>query len=367
MGRIIFFIIFLLTVSSIYFGMHYYIYKRIVANLLLSEQLARYLQLLFFIGGLSFISGEILSRRFSFSWLLMGGVFWMGIMAISFAVFLVRDILALMIPFSPRISTITALVVVSVMVAYSLFNAHQPPHLKKVEVKIKNLPASFQGTVIIQLSDLHLNGIKSEQWLQGIVERVNKCQPDIIVVTGDLIDRDLEKIKLYIPILQQLKAKSGIFSIPGNHEYYAGIENYLSCIRACGMVDVSNKVMLIKEKLQLAGLPDVTGKQYGYFQPALNKTLAACDPEKPLILITHAPLQFQEAVEGGVDFQISGHTHAGQIPPMDLIVRLIYKYPYGLSFYNSASIYTTCGTGTWGPPMRFSSRSEIVHFTLSPS
>ena len=226
------------------------------------------------------------------------------------------------------------------------------------------LPEKFSGFTIVQLSDIHLNLLRSEKWLSQIVDKTNNLKPDIIVITGDLIDSELGEVKRFSSILKNLKSKYGVYAVAGNHEFYARYEKFLALAKESNIIILKNEKVTVAGAIELAGIDDETGKRFSQSGSNLEKVLKDCDFRKPVILLSHQPDVFDEAVKFGVDLQLSGHTHAGQIPPMDLIVQFYFKYPYGLYRKNSSYIYTTSGTGTWGPPMRLFTRDEIVKIIL---
>lgn len=365
MSRILSFLIFLTIISSVYFGMHFYVYKRLVLSLLLSENIVKYIRVLFWLGGISFLLGEILRRQIGFSFLVIIGVFWMGLIAIAFSVTLIKDIVLLIPNLPAQAVSKYALILIVIITSFSLFGGIRYPRVKNITLSVKGLPAGKKVFRVIQISDVHLDGIKPSFWVKEMVDRINACQPDLIVVTGDLIDHDMEEIKHYIPLLQRLRSPHGIYTVSGNHEYYSGIDNYLQFVDKCGMKELSNQVVQVTPYLQIAGVPDPTGKQFGLLEANVADTLSRLAPDKITLFLSHQPLFFDQAVEKGVTLQLSGHTHAGQIPPMDLIVRLVFRHAYGFHRSGESAIYTTCGTGIWGPPMRLFSRSEIVLITLT--
>jgi uncharacterized protein len=214
------------------------------------------------------------------------------------------------------------------------------------------------------LSDLHLDFLKSDKWLKDIINKTNNINPDLIVITGDLIDNDLSKIQQFCESLKKLKSKYGVYAVTGNHEFYVGINEFIKVAQHSNIKVLRNEKETISDSIELIGIDDNTGKRFSEIGSDLKTALKNCDLKKPIILLSHQPDIFSEAVKNGVDLQLSGHTHAGQIPPMDLIVKFYFKYPYGLYHRNLSYLYTTSGTGIWGPPMRLFSRSEIVKIIL---
>ncbi len=165
-------------------------------------------------------------------------------------------------------------------------------------------------------------------------------------------------------MLLELKAKHGVLAVTGNHEFYAGIDLFLELARKSNWRVLRNETWSLDNKLDVIGLDDDAGRGFKSPGPDLEAALRTPTANVPRVLLYHRPNSFAEAVSRGVDLQLSGHTHAGQIPPMDLLVWLTYRYPAGLYRLGRSHIHTSAGTGTWGPPMRFLSRSEIVELTL---
>lgn len=365
MNRILSFLLFFTIISTVYFGMHFYLFRRIATAYALTGPGLLLLRVLFIAGGISFIAGEMLERNFSIRYLLDFGVVWMGLVAIGLSAFVLGEGFRLALPGHGGVIATVCLLTAAVVGGYSLFNGIQDPRQVDITVPVARLDPSLEGYRIVQLSDLHLDGRKSAAKLDRTVERALALKPDLLVITGDLIDRSFEAMAPYLPGLKKLHARDGVLTVPGNHEYYSGIDNYLRLVSTCGFREMSNQVTQVSDHFQVAGIPDPTGERFELLQPKYRETLESLLPGKTTLLLYHQPLRFAEAVERGVTLQLSGHTHAGQIPPMELIVRLVYRFPYGLYRLGPGAIYTTCGTFSWGPPMRFMNHSELVRLTLT--
>jgi predicted MPP superfamily phosphohydrolase len=229
---------------------------------------------------------------------------------------------------------------------------------------MKDLPKELSGFSIVQLSDIHLESYKYKKRIAYIIDRVNELKPDLVVITGDLIDGNVCEEEVFCQQLRSIKATHGVLAITGNHEFYAGLDNFMELAKRSNIKVLRNETVTIADTLQIIGLEDDTASQFGLKGPDPDTLIKSCNPDKPIIVLYHRPMYFDQMVEKGVDLQLSGHTHAGQIPPMELIVWLYYKYPFGLFEKDGAYIYTSSGTGIWGPEMRFLSKNEIVHFTL---
>lgn len=354
---------------SIYLGIHYYVYSRIASGLLLSSRLRNYLRLFFLLAALAFVLGKFLSNHTDCFWVKpteFFGAIWFGIIFIAFSVFLAADIFRIFFHSETfkYYSVVFSLAVVFLLSAFSIYNASREPVIKNIEIKIEKLPEKLSGFTIVQLSDLHLNLLRSKKWLSRIVDKTNNVNPDIIVITGDLLDSELSETQKFSGILKNLKSKYGVYAVAGNHEFYAGYEKFLEVAEKSGITVLKNEKVTVAGSIELVGIDDETGKRFVGAGSDLEKAFKNCDFKKPVIFLSHQPDVFDEAVKYGIDLQISGHTHAGQIPPLDLIVRFYFKYPYGLYRKNSSYIYTTSGTGTWGTPMRLFTRDEIVKIVL---
>ncbi len=365
-------ILFILIFSILYLALNYYVYIRIRDGLTLSTGVSKILLLVFVLAALSFIPAELLNRNFNAEWVspvLYLSFIWLGLAAIAFFVFLIADVLRIFIRSRKfrYYATISALLLIGLTSGYCIYNQAGRPIVKEVIIPISKLPPGLSGFIVVQLSDLHLDLSKTESRLENIIEQTLSLHPDLIVITGDLIDADICRVDDYCKILRKLKAKHGVYAITGNHEYFTGIPLFLEIAENSNIKVLRNKSVLIAGAIGLAGIDDTHGaKRFDNLskEDTLSKALEKVDLSKPVILLSHQPDVFDLARNMGVNLQLSGHTHAGQIPPMDLLVQILFKYPFGLYKRASSYLYTTCGTAFWGPPMRLFSKPEIVKITL---
>lgn len=252
--------------------------------------------------------------------------------------------------------------------AYGFWNAENP-EVKTLEVKIKNLPAAWQGKTVVQLSDIHLGHIHGLPFLRDIVDKTNAQNPDLILITGDLFDGMDGDLNVFVEPLNNLRAKNGVFFVTGNHEIYVGLDRALAVLKQTDIKVLSNEMVNI-HGLQLIGLDYALSGEAGFTGQSSNeekiiKSLAGFDRNKPSILMYHAPINIEQAAAAGINFQLSGHSHNGQLWPLNFFTWLIYgRYDYGLNLLGDFSIYTTNGVGTWGPPMRTGNTPEIPVFKL---
>ena len=237
--------------------------------------------------------------------------------------------------------------------------------IEKVNVKINNLKHPYS---MVQLSDVHIGGIIDKAFIANMIEQVNILKPDLVVITGDLIDTDLSYIKDAVYELTHLNSKYGTYFIVGNHEYFHGVQEIMSHLNSIGIKVLENENVYIGEKnkgFNLAGVYDVFGYRTDNFKPDIKQALLNREND-PTILLAHQPKYIDEVND--VDLVLSGHTHGGQIAPFNLLVRLVQPYVKGLHQHNKRTqIYVNKGTGFWGPPMRLCASAEITHLTLSPA
>lgn len=364
MNRILSFALFFLGVSAVYFLMHFFVFKTAVKYIPVPDRTRTIVKYVFLFSGLSWPLGMLLSRWLHFTYLNHYAFVWLGMLSMAFFFLLIARLLNLVFPKQANGIVIGALVLVVLVSVYAFFNNLRAPVVKTISIAMEEIPPTMSGFRIVQLSDLHLDSDKSPDKIAGVVEAVNAIEPDLIVITGDFIDGDITSDRLFCDSLKKLKARHGIIAVTGNHEFYAGIDYFREFSEKLNITILRNEKKTVAGALEIVGIDDNEGSRFSGKGPDLDGALQGCDTSKPIILLRHRPEGFDRAVEMGVDLQISGHTHAGQIPPMDLLVYLFVRYPYGLYRKSGSYLYTSCGTGYWGPPMRLFSRAEIVEFVL---
>jgi predicted MPP superfamily phosphohydrolase len=364
------FVLFFSVFISVLLGMHYYVFTRIANGLVLIGALRLSLRLLFIFGAVSFFLSEFLMRRTEWplaKLLTSFSMSWLGIIAMALVVLVFADVLRIFFhaPVFRYYATIGALAVLFVMTAYSIYNVAVLRDIKEIKLQVPRLPAQLSGFSVVQLSDVHINSLSSTKWIERIVNETNALKPDLIVITGDLVDIDLCRFPHFCQILRGLKAKYGVYAITGNHEYYTGVDRFMNNMENLNIKVLRNGRAMIANAIELVGIDDPVSALKSGAEETIKESMAGIDVTKPSILLAHRPDTFDVAAKLGFDLQLSGHTHAGQIPPMDLIVLMYFKYPCGLYTIGNSHCYVTTGTGYWGPPMRIFSKSEIVKFTLT--
>jgi predicted MPP superfamily phosphohydrolase len=267
----------------------------------------------------------------------------------------------------PRSSALLALCAGLIAIAISLFEGLRLPRVRSLTVPASGTAASLSGLTIVQLSDVHIGPTHGRAFLSAVVERVNELSPDLIVITGDLVDGSVASTGDELLPLRDLKAPLGVAYVPGNHEYYHGGPAWMAHIRSLGIRVLLNEGALVGEGARsffLAGVDDPASKRARGGGPDLRLALANRPHGVPTILLSHQPIGFEEAAAAGVHLQLSGHTHGGQIFPFKFLVSMRYPFVAGLYQVGESFLYVSRGTGFWGPPMRLAAPSEITELEL---
>ncbi len=242
--------------------------------------------------------------------------------------------------------------------------AFRGPRVVELDIPIDNLDPGFEGFRIAQISDLHVSFIIRRPYVQSVVDKVNALNADLVVLTGDIVDGSVEKLKSSIEPLAALEPKNKRYLILGNHEYYAGVRSWIEHFRALGLHVLLNEYRSVEHKgstLQLGGVVDPAGTAMGE-GPKPEKALG---PPGLRILLAHNPKLAAASAPMGFDLMLSGHTHAGQFYPWNLAVRLVHApHVAGLSREGKMWVYVNPGTGSWGPPIRLGTRPELTLIRL---
>jgi len=257
---------------------------------------------------------------------------------------------------------IAAIGVAALYSAYGIVNAYHP-RIVHYNVNIKNLPAEWKGKKLVQLSDVHLGRILGQDFLSRVVDKVNAQNHAMVLITGDLFDGADGNLEELVTPLKRLVAPQGIYFVTGNHETYLGVQRSFAALRNTPVRILDDERVVI-DGLQVIGIsyPE-RGHALGFAEKMAR--LSGFDPDKPSILLYHSPSQIAAAKAAGINLQLSGHVHQGQIFPLQVITRLIFgKYYHGLHVEGDYTLYTSSGTGLWGPTMRTGNHPEIVVIRL---
>jgi len=291
-----------------------------------------------------------------FTWSLVGNGVRLGLLAAG-----VGD------PVRSRVVALGVLSVSALLLAWGHVEAMRVPRVRSVEVSIPGLGAGLDGARLVLLTDTHYGPIDRAGWSAQVVEKVNDLRPDIVCHTGDIADGTVEQRSDQVAPLGSVRASLARAYVTGNHEYFGGsAQEWLDHMRHLGWQDLHNRHIVVErggDRLVLAGVDDrIAGTAGAPGHGADHATaLAGTDPRLPVILLAHQPKQIGAAVEHGVDLQLSGHTHGGQIWPFHYLVRLDQPAVWGLSRHGERTqLYTSRGAGFWGPPFRVFAPSEIT-------
>ncbi len=273
-------------------------------------------------------------------------------------------------PYRSRIVAAVALAVSLVLVVWGHVEAMRVPRIRRVEVSLPRLGAGLDGIRVVLLTDTHYGPIDRERWSVRVIETVNELDADIVCHTGDIADGTVTQRLAQAAPLGAVRARLARTYVTGNHEYFNEAQGWLDHMDELGWQILHNRHIVVQRdgsSLVLAGVDDATAGSSGNpgHRADHAAALAGADPDLPVLLLAHQPKQIGAAVAHGVDLQLSGHTHGGQIWPFHLLVRLDQPALQGLSRHGDRTqLYTSRGTGFWGPPLRVFAPSEITVLTL---
>ncbi|WP_432846944.1 metallophosphoesterase [Amycolatopsis sp. CA-161197] len=293
-----------------------------------------------------------------FTWSVLGHVLRLALLAAG-----VDD------PARPRIVAAASLAVSVVLLVVGNRVAMRVPPVKETDVVIPRLGAGVDGLRIAVITDTHYGPLDRTKWSEKLVAEVNRLQADVVCHAGDLADGSVAKRRKQVDPLGGVQAGLGRFYITGNHEYFGEAQAWLDHMASLGWDTLHNRSTLVErggDRILFAGIDDPTGAASGLpgHGPDLPAALAGADPDVPVVLLAHQPKQVNEAREAGIDLQISGHTHGGQIWPFHLLVRLDQPTLSGLTRHGPTQLYNSRGSGFWGPPFRVFAPNEISLLTL---
>ncbi len=401
MSRPLQFALFFAVMLSVLGGMHWYLWARLVRDPGLADPWRRGLAVAIALAGASIPAGLFLSRRLPRPlprFLPMAVFGWFGVAFLLFSALVAADLLrwgasglawmweaARRIPDPPadperRLFVARAVASGAALAAggsslYGVRSATGPPQVSEVPVKLSRLPPALSGLTIAQVSDLHVGPTVGRAEVRRVVEMVNALRPDLVAVTGDLVDGGVAELGGAVGELGGLRSRWGTFFVTGNHEYYSGVEPWLAELRRLGVTVLHNQRVAVGDRgpggatIDLAGIDDwrSRGLAPGH-GPDLGAALAGRDPERSLVLLAHQPHGVPEATRAGVELQLSGHTHGGQIFPFSLLVAAVYPYVKGLYPHHEGDqqgqIFVSRGTGYWGPPLRLLAPPEVTRVVL---
>ena len=387
MSRLLSFALFFTVMLTVMGAVHYYVWARLVRDLALPSVWQRPLTgaviALFVLVPLSFFLRRAgIPGSVAVIWI---SSVWMGFLLLFLVVLAAGDATRGILyvaqrlretpPVDPerrlvlaRLFALAVVVLTGGMSAAAVRSGLARVAIKEVSVRLRRLPRKLDGLTIVQLTDVHVGPTIGRVFIEDIVARTNAVSPDVIAITGDLVDGSIEELREHVAPLAKLKARYGVYFVTGNHEYYSGAPAWCAELERLGIRVLRNERVSIgdgEESFDLAGIDDAHAHQFGEGHGAdLARAVAGRDPSRELVLLAHQPRAVFEAMVHGVGLQLSGHTHGGQIWPWKYFVRLQQPVVAGMATFGETQVYVSSGTGYWGPPMRLGAPAEITRLTL---
>ncbi len=376
------FLIFVSIIFSIHFLVNYYIYHRGIQWLETIPHLKTAFRIIMLILVLSYPLGRFLERVWyspvttSLHWI---GAFWFAGMLYVTLLLFTTDIIRItnhFLNFLPQANTQVyfmlkkycgiAITVSSLLIVLAGFLNTWHPKINQYNIKINKNGGSKKNLKIVAASDIHLGTIIGPRKTKKLVERINALQPDIILFAGDVVDEDVGPvIKQNLgESLRQLKAPLGIFAATGNHEYIGGADRSVAYLEAHGLIVLRDSAQLINNDFYIIGREDRDKKRSSAPRKEIAELVKDINADKPLIMLDHQPYSLEMAQQAGVDLQISGHTHHGQLWPLGYITKKLFEVSRGYKQKGTSHFIVSTGFGTWGPPVRTGNRPEILEINL---
>jgi uncharacterized protein len=376
---------FFVRLVSIGILFHLYVGFRIIPDLPIGS-IGRALCVLWLVLSCLLIPAGMLARRFEqqsvgdrFAWVgLLAMGFFSSLLVLTFA----RDIVLASLltvdalwPHTVSIaqwrqnSAAAVPILALISTAVGLINARRRARVVTIEVPIDDLPRALEGFTIVQISDIHVGPTIKHNYVDAIVDAVNRLKPDLIAVTGDVVDGSVAQLSAHTQPLSKLTARHGAYLVTGNHEYYSGADAWIAEFERLGLHVLLNEHVVVNHDGAQAVIAGVTDYSAGHYDPAHNSDPAAALRGAPgdvliRVLLAHQPRSAEAAADAGFTLQLSGHTHGGQFFPWNFFVRLQQPFTAGLARLNGLWVYTSRGTGYWGPPKRLGAPSEITRLKL---
>jgi predicted MPP superfamily phosphohydrolase len=320
------------------------------------------------------IGGRLLPRRLALvvQW---AGFLWIGAFALLLSTCAATDlgffIAARVVPRTAEWGPLQAMVIGAIVVpalAWGFVVARRTPQVERLTVPMRGLGQALDGLRIVQITDVHIGDTLDRRFLRRVVDQVNALKADVVAVTGDLIDGSVARLRDEVAALAELKASRGVFYVTGNHEYYHGAAAWLAEVKRLGLTPLHNEHRVLQEgdaRLVIGGVPDLEGARFAdSHAPRADVAFSGAPDGAPRILLAHQPRFARHAKDQQVQLMLSGHTHGGQIFPFMFFVRLQQPVIAGFRELWGVPVYTSRGTGYWGPPFRVGPTSEITEITL---
>jgi len=377
-------LVFFSVFFAVYAAINYYIFIRGWQALSIFPHLKIVYLIVFLFISLSYIISKFLTDRIpvivydTLQWI---GSFWFAFMLYFVLSLVLLDILRLLNHFLSIFPAslvnnydawkfgafIVVIVLTSVIVAAGYINTRILT-VKNLEITLDKKSSPLKELRIVSFADIHLTAMNNEKFLSRIIDRTNSLNPDIVLIPGDFVDEKSDWLdsrgigKSFF----RIKSKYGTYACTGNHEYIVGIKDASKFITSHDINLLSDELVMIDSAFYIAGRDDRSKKQFtGEPRKPLEELMQGKDENLPVILMDHTPFGLEEAEQNNVDLQLSGHTHHAQMWPLNYITQMIYEKDWGYLKKGNTQYYVTCGVGTWGPPVRTGSRTEIVNLIVN--
>jgi uncharacterized protein len=357
-------LIFVAVIQSVLFLGHWFLYETLTSFWAMSGSPEK-LKLLFALLSVSFVSASWLAFRYNNFMVRMFytvSAVWLGFLSFGFfaawgcwIVYFASRLLGVPVARSSIAAVFFGAAILASV--YGIVNAAYT-RVKRITVKLPNLPEAWHGRVAALVSDTHLGHVRNYGFLRRIVAKLTRLRPDVVFIGGDLYDGTAADLHKLARPWGELAAPLGTYFVAGNHDGFSGHEKHVEAVKNSGVRVLDNEKITV-DGLQIVGVHYSDSVNEQRFRTILRQ--AGVDRERASILLTHAPHGLPIAEEEGISLQLSGHTHGGQIFPFTWIVWRVWgQFTYGLKRLGKMLVYTSSGTGTWGPPMRVGTRPEIV-------
>lgn len=359
--------VFLVLIFS-YIGLHFYAARWLARGCSLGQPAAHWLRLALLTA--AFLSPlTMFLKRYPHGPLLevayAAGYAWMGIIMVAAFVFYCSDLTAIglrRLPwFQPQFHAGATLALLACITAWGIYGGQKVPAIKQIAIPFKDLPPELEGFKIAQISDMHIDSNWKLRQFAGIVDEINAAKPDLVLVTGDLIDPGIACAPGLAELAGKIKSRFGLYGSLGNHEYYYGLDSSMELYKAFGIKLLRNEARLVGG-LRLIGLGDIHTEHLT--EEEVTGQLKKNSNGEFTIVMSHQPVFYPAIAAAGKYLVLSGHTHKGQIFPFHVFTKLFYKYFYGLYRIDDSVFYVTSGAGTWGPALRWLAPAEIPVITL---
>jgi predicted MPP superfamily phosphohydrolase len=368
------FLLFFSIVLSVYGLINFYIFIHLRPGI--PEDYKIIFAIVFWLLAFSFVGGRILERQWlsviseALTWI---GSFYLAAVVFLFLFVLVFDLLQMIDLFysfvNPEFKNFYFLLAscATVLIVAAGYANARFFRVRMLQLTVPKQANGMKRLNIVVASDIHLGTIIGRSRLDRIVRKINSLEPDIVLLPGDVVDEDLAPVikENLGESLRKIRSKFGVISVTGNHEYIGGVEAAYRYLTEHGITVLRDDVLKVNNSFYIVGREDRSYRVNGQRRKPLEGLMAAVNKELPVIMMDHQPSQLEEAEQNGIDLQLSGHTHHGQIWPFSYFTKRIFEVSWGYKKKGNTHVYVSCGVGTWGPPVRLGNRPEIVNIHLN--